>query len=138
MQRREFMKLTAAMLASGALTGYLPRALATASSNKGMDAKAFHASRRFLQTSFGRIAYIERGTGDVALFLHGFPLNSFQWRGALDRLSSHRRCIAPDFMGLGYTEVAEGTERCARCAGRDADRIAGHTGYSTRRSCGER
>ena len=108
MQRREFMKLTATMLASGALMGYLPRALASASSNKGIDAKAFHASRRFLQTWFGRIAYIERGTGDVALFLHGFPLNSFQWRGALDRLSNHRRCIAPDFMALGYTEVAEG------------------------------
>jgi len=51
---------------------------------------------------------VERGCGDVALFLHGFPLNSFQWRGALDRLSPYRRCIAPDFLAMGYTEVAEG------------------------------
>jgi pimeloyl-ACP methyl ester carboxylesterase len=42
------------------------------------------------------------------LFLHGFPLNSFQWRGALDRLAPYRRCIAPDFLALGYTEVADG------------------------------
>ncbi|RDS82581.1 alpha/beta fold hydrolase [Dyella psychrodurans] len=108
MQRRDFMKLTAAALTAGAFSGYMPRALASAGGNSGMDAKAFHASRRFLQTPFGRIAYVERGTGDVALFLHGFPLNSFQWRGALDRLSPYRRCIAPDFMALGYTEVAEG------------------------------
>jgi pimeloyl-ACP methyl ester carboxylesterase len=42
------------------------------------------------------------------LFLHGFPLSSFQWRGAIDRLSASRRCIAPDSMGLGHTEVAAG------------------------------
>jgi haloalkane dehalogenase len=107
MQRRQFLQLTAGMLATGALAGYLPRALAAASAS-ATDAKSFHASRRFLQTAFGRIAYIDRGTSDAALFLHGFPLNSFQWRGALDRLSAYRRCIAPDFLGLGYTEVAEG------------------------------
>ncbi|MCP3102443.1 alpha/beta hydrolase [Myxococcus sp. K15C18031901] len=71
------------------------------------DAAAFRASRRFAATPFGRVAYVDRGAGDVALFLHGAPLNGFQWRGAIDRLSSRRRCIAPDFMGLGYSEVPE-------------------------------
>jgi pimeloyl-ACP methyl ester carboxylesterase len=51
---------------------------------------------------------VERGAGAAALFLHGFPLNSFQWRGAFDRLAVHRRCVAPDFLALGHTEVAEG------------------------------
>ncbi|HJU38572.1 MAG TPA: alpha/beta hydrolase, partial [Tahibacter sp.] len=46
--------------------------------------------------------------GDAALFLHGAPLNGYQWRGAIERLSAHRRCIAPDFMGLGYTDAADG------------------------------
>ncbi|MGE5802121.1 MAG: alpha/beta fold hydrolase [Gemmatimonadota bacterium] len=74
-----------------------------------MDAAAFHAARRFAGTRFGRIAYVERGSATAAaLFLHGFPLNSFQWRGALDRLSPYRQCIAPDFLAMGYTEVAEG------------------------------
>jgi pimeloyl-ACP methyl ester carboxylesterase len=73
-----------------------------------MDAAAFHAARKFMPMSFGNIAYIERGSGDAALFLHGFPLNGFQWRGALDWLSPYRRCVAPDSMGLGYTEVAAG------------------------------
>ncbi|MGQ0506581.1 MAG: alpha/beta fold hydrolase, partial [Myxococcaceae bacterium] len=73
-----------------------------------MDADAFHAARRFAPTAFGEIAYFDRGTGDAALFLHGFPLSSFQWRGAIDRLSPHRRCIAPDFLGLGFTRVREG------------------------------
>jgi pimeloyl-ACP methyl ester carboxylesterase len=72
-----------------------------------LDATAFTALRRFSETPFGRIAYVERGSGPAALFLHGLPLNGFHWRGSLERLSPHRRCIAPDFMGLGYTEVSE-------------------------------
>ena len=67
----------------------------------------FRAARRYASLPFGRIAYVERGTGEAALFLHGAPLNSFQWRSAIDRLSPYRRCIAPDFMGLGYSEVPE-------------------------------
>jgi len=72
------------------------------------DAAAWHAARRHAETEFGGIAYVERGSGPAALFLHGFPLNGFQWRGAIDRLSAHRRCIAPDFLALGYTEVRPG------------------------------
>jgi len=71
-------------------------------------AQRYNKERRFAQTAFGRIAYIDRGTGPAVLFLHGFPLSSFQWRGAIDRLCANRRCLAPDSMGLGYTEVAAG------------------------------
>jgi pimeloyl-ACP methyl ester carboxylesterase len=72
------------------------------------DATGWRAARRHADTPFGRIAYVERGVGPGALFLHGFPLNGFQWRGAIDRLSAQRRCIAPDFLALGYTEVSAG------------------------------
>ena len=69
-------------------------------------ARRHDRERRFVSTRFGRIAHIDRGQGPAALFLHGFPLSSFQWRGAIDRLSDVRRCLAPDFMALGRTEVA--------------------------------
>jgi haloalkane dehalogenase len=71
-------------------------------------ARRHDRERRFAATRFGRIAHIDRGQGPAALFLHGFPLSSFQWRGAIDRLSDVRRCLAPDFMALGHTEVAPG------------------------------
>ena len=73
-----------------------------------MTASDYRAALKFVRTAFGRTGYVDRGSGQAALFLHGFPLNSFQWRGVLSRLSAHRRCVAPDFMGLGYTEVNEG------------------------------
>ena len=71
-----------------------------------MKASEFHSSRKFADTPFGRIAYVERGSGPNALFVHGFPLCGYQWRFALDELSSLRTCIAPDMMGVGYSEVA--------------------------------
>src|SRR5512139_1633238 len=108
MRRREFIGITGGVLASAAIAGCTTTGEGSqraAGAARPIDAAGFHRSRRFARTRFGRIAYIERGSGDTALFLHGFPLNGFQWRGAIDRLSGTRRCLAPDFMGLGYTEV---------------------------------
>jgi len=98
MRRRQFLQLTGAALAAG-LTN------ARAEPSQPLDAAAFRALRRFADLRFGRIAYVERGSGPAALFLHGAPLNGFQWRGAIERLSTERRCIALDFMGLGYSEI---------------------------------
>lgn len=113
MQRRQFIEAAVGAVSAGMLGGCTTGALrgdamSAAASAKPTDAAAWIAARRFAQTSFGNIAYVDRGSGDAALFLHGFPLNSFQWRGAFDRLARHRRCVAPDFLGLGYTQVSEG------------------------------
>jgi haloalkane dehalogenase len=105
MTRREFME---GALAAAAVSGGMTKA--GARSRHAIDVPAFHKMRRFAELPIGRIAYVEAGHGPVALFLHGFPLNGYQWRGALERLSPHRRCIAVDFMGLGYSEPLESTE----------------------------
>lgn len=113
MQRRQFLGLSVSALAAGMVAGCTSRVsthntIASGITSSRKDANAWNASRRFVKTRFGNIAYADRGSGQAALFLHGFPLNSFQWRGAFDRLSPYRRCIAPDSLGLGYTQVAEG------------------------------
>jgi haloalkane dehalogenase len=105
MTRRDFLYGSTAVAGRTAL---LPGTLASSKADvKPIDAKSFHASRKFADLSMSRVAYVERGRGPVALFVHGYPLNGFQWRGALDRLQAHRRCIAPDVMGMGYTETPE-------------------------------
>src|ERR1044071_854227 len=63
--------------------------------------------RRFVTTPYGDVACLVRGTGPAALFLHGFPLNADQWRDSVVALAPYRRCIAPDFLGLGFTRVDE-------------------------------
>lgn len=113
MRRREFLALTGVTLAGAVIGGYASRVNARqgateTNASQPMNAAAYRALRRYAKTPFGDIAYVERGSGAAALFVHGYLLNGFQWRGALERLSAHRRCIALDLMGLGYTEVARG------------------------------
>ena len=110
MHRRQFITFAAATLAAGVAGSYAPlaparRRIVHAGADAPLDAAAYHATRRYAALPFGRIAYLERGRGRAALFLHGAPLNGYQWRGAIDRLSPYRRCIAPDFMGLGYSDI---------------------------------
>lgn len=75
-----------------------------------MNPQTFHASRRRVETRFGQISLVEQGAGPVALFVHGLPLCGYQWRDVMAPLSGARRCIAPDLMGLGYSEVAAGQD----------------------------
>jgi haloalkane dehalogenase len=85
--------------------------LATALAGAGLAREpAGNHERKFAATQFGRIAYLERGRTHLpaAVFLHGFPLNADQWGEAMQLLSTERRCLAPDFMGLGFTDVAPG------------------------------
>lgn len=64
------------------------------------------AVRRSVETPSGRIAYRERGSGPVALFVHGVLLNGHLWRHQLAGLADVRRCIAPDLLAHGDTEIA--------------------------------
>jgi pimeloyl-ACP methyl ester carboxylesterase len=71
-----------------------------------MDASTFHQQRRFVATPSGQIAYVEQGSGPVALFIHGVPLNGFHWRYVMAAMQDRRRCLALDLMGLGHTRIA--------------------------------
>jgi haloalkane dehalogenase len=110
MLRRDLLKASVGIFAATAIGGaaFAEQPSAHTASEDDVAARRYDRERRFVTIAAGRIAYIDRGKGPAALFVHGFPLSSFQWRGAIDRLSVHRRCLAPDLMGLGYTEVAPG------------------------------
>ncbi|MEM7021305.1 MAG: haloalkane dehalogenase [Pseudomonadota bacterium] len=47
------------------------------------------------------MAYVERGTGDPIVLLHGNPTSSYLWRNVIPYLESLGRCIAPDLIGMG-------------------------------------
>jgi haloalkane dehalogenase len=110
MDRRQFIYLSGSTVAMASLGASRRSLHACGSTSKTiqreMTAMEFRSIRKFINTNQGRIAYVERGEGPAALFLHGFPLNSFQWRGVIPQLSATRRCVAPDLLALGYSEVA--------------------------------
>jgi pimeloyl-ACP methyl ester carboxylesterase len=105
MDRRTFLGTAAAAAAAGACSSLPNHPPAPA-----MDVAAFHAKRRFANTPSGRIAYVEQGSGPVALFLHGVILNGFHWRHVMAGVQDLRRCIALDSMGMGYSEIAAGQD----------------------------
>ena len=61
-----------------------------------------------VKTPSGTIVYAEQGKGPVALFVHGVLLNHHLWRHQLAHLSDIRRCIAPDLLAHGATDVVPG------------------------------
>jgi len=66
--------------------------------------------KKSVATPSGRIAYVEQGTGPVALFVHGVLLNGYVWRNQVEALSDTRRCIALDLLAHGDTEIAAGQD----------------------------
>jgi pimeloyl-ACP methyl ester carboxylesterase len=63
-------------------------------------------SRGSVETSSGRISFLEQGAGPIALFVHGVLLNGYLWRHQLADLSDIRHCIAVDLLAHGDTEIA--------------------------------
>lgn len=112
MQRREFVLNAAGAIGALGFAGFSSNnAIAQPITVDALQYRLYGARRRFARTRFGEIAYIEAGnTKRVAVFLHGFPLNSFQWRDVIDRLCMYRRCIAPDFLAMGYTKTRQGQD----------------------------
>ena len=48
--------------------------------------------------------YVDEGSGDPILFLHGNPTSCYLWRNILPYLIPHGRCIAPDLIGMGKSD----------------------------------
>lgn len=52
------------------------------------------------------MAYMESGTGDPIVFLHGNPTSSYLWRNVIAHVEPLGRCIAPDLIGMGDSDPA--------------------------------
>lgn len=50
------------------------------------------------------MAYVEVGSGDPIVFLHGNPTSSYLWRNILPYTQNLGRCIVPDLIGMGDSE----------------------------------
>lgn len=64
----------------------------------------FPFNSRYIGIHGSKIHYIEEGSGDPILFLHGNPTSSYLWRNIIPYLVPHGRCIAPDLIGMGKSD----------------------------------
>jgi haloalkane dehalogenase len=98
--RREFGVLLLGGLAGLGYTTATPNAsIITTAEPEGPD----HLPRRRLKVLDTEISYVDTGTGEPVVFLHGNPTWSYQWRNIIPSMSPHRRCLAPDLVGMGWS-----------------------------------
>src|SRR5260221_7023568 len=62
-----------------------------------------HLPRRRIKVLDTEISYVDIGSGEPVVFLHGNPTWSYQWRNIIPLVSAHARCLAPDFVGMGWS-----------------------------------
>jgi haloalkane dehalogenase len=65
---------------------------------------AFTYAENYIDLYGSRLHYLDVGTGDPFLFLHGNPTWSYCWRNVIPYLEPLGRCIAPDFIGFGKSD----------------------------------
>src|SRR5260221_433483 len=64
----------------------------------------FPLAVRHVQVHGARMAYVDEGSGDPIVFLHGNPTSSYLWRNVIPHVRSVGRCIAPDLIGMGRSD----------------------------------
>src|SRR5713226_9229742 len=65
---------------------------------------AFPYESKFVEVLGSKMHYVEEGSGDPVLFLHGNPTSSYLWRNVIPHVSSLGRCIVLDLIGMGKSD----------------------------------
>ncbi|NET35676.1 MAG: haloalkane dehalogenase [Cyanothece sp. SIO1E1] len=64
----------------------------------------FPYASHYVEVHGAKIHYVDEGSGDPILFLHGNPTSSYLWRNIIPYLTPLGRCIAPDLIGMGQSD----------------------------------
>lgn len=57
------------------------------------------------RTAAGRMIYTDAGSGPAVVLLHGNPTSAHLYRHVLDALVPQYRCVVPDLIGFGRSDV---------------------------------
>lgn len=86
------MKVTAALVFSLVVFGKLLAAEISAE---------FPYQKKSVKVLDSHIAYVDEGSGQAVLMLHGNPTSSYIWRNIIPYITPHSRAIALDLIGMG-------------------------------------
>jgi len=67
----------------------------------------FPYEANYVEVHGSKLHYIDEGSGDPILFLHGNPESSYIWRNIMPYLIPLGRCIALDLIGFGKSDKPE-------------------------------
>jgi haloalkane dehalogenase len=61
-------------------------------------------ARKSVEVMGSKMAYLEAGTGEPVLFVHGNPTSSYLWRNIIPHVADTHRAIAVDLIGMGASD----------------------------------
>ena len=64
--------------------------------------------KKFIDVNGKQMAYVDEGSGDTVLFLHGNPTSSYLWRNIAPHVEDTNRIVIPDLIGMGDSEKLDG------------------------------
>ena len=64
--------------------------------------------KKFTDVNGKKMAYIDEGSGDTVLFLHGNPTSSYLWRNIAPHVEDTNRIVIPDLIGMGDSKKLDG------------------------------
>ena len=67
-------------------------------------------TKKYKDIKNSKMAFIDEGSGDTFLFLHGNPTSSFLWRNIAPHVEDIGRIVIPDLIGMGDSEKLEGVD----------------------------
>lgn len=65
---------------------------------------AYPFKSNYIEIHGSKIHYVDEGSGDPVLFLHGNPTSSYLWRNIIPYMTAYGRCLAPDLIGMGKSD----------------------------------
>jgi len=66
--------------------------------------------KKYVDVNGKRMAYVDLGSGEPVVFLHGNPTSSYLWRNIMPHVSDTHRAIAPDLIGMGDSEKLDAVD----------------------------
>ena len=67
-------------------------------------------TKKYTDVNNKKMAYVDEGSGETFLFLHGNPTSSFLWRNIAPHVEDLGRIVIPDLIGMGDSEKLEGVD----------------------------
>ena len=64
----------------------------------------FPYAPHYVEVHGSKLHYVDEGSGDPILFLHGNPTSSYLWRNVIPHVQAHGRCLAMDLIGMGKSD----------------------------------
>jgi pimeloyl-ACP methyl ester carboxylesterase len=69
--------------------------------------RAFQVLQRVVKFDDYFVSYVDEGTGEPVILLHGIPTWGYLWHGLVPTLSRTHRVLVPDLVGFGYSDKGD-------------------------------